>query len=871
MVEGLEDFLAGITSTTVVTMTAYEALPDTPAGTIVNPITSARPEWSFHQYTLAGLNGQTEMIVKRGVGYMNVPHNTVYLAGARDTDTTEEVALLVNGVEVDTNTFPAHNAEIANPIESLDADQAYQFEMRGIGVGYQMFWTSNTIGTVDHSAEYGSVDSNGLFTLDPIPAAIRSPRAVVTVRGTIPLYLGNIASMISIDQVQFTINPVTGIRIGRKIDAVLENTTWRFTVLNSTSTPTWRVNSGVGTINGSGVYSAPDVDAPQTVEVGLSIAGTEEDTHTFTVEPKLTVETREFAYGLGEPGVPEGVILPLPRTTGEELPHRWQYAVPAAQAGRGVTRVVRTVVRTLQGTFVSAGPWEYDPSIGNQPWIVALPAMASIANKIDQIAPGQSHSFDISGLNPPDAPFHWNLIGDGTRVYGLYTAPAQLFTTQTATMQLFVSGALVDSNTFTISVTPHIPGRRRLSDAPSWPEDLPVTYTVVGVSDTDTIEWSVTSGGGSFDANYQTATSVYTPPDVSVNTVIRIAVSVNGVEVDFDTWTVAPVAASAVRGKIDNPVGDSLTVGETHQYTYSGIFPADGVVTFVPHPSMSLGSNLISITPDGLVSVLPTLTTNQHAVIELHVNGFRADNDGFTVLPAPTRGAISNPITRLQTGASYLFLSSGIMPEGGTVAWQASGGGVINASNGFYQAPSTVEQAANVTVSLLVNDTVVDTTEFVVGSSTTQNIVSARVTRPSTVDPDQMVAASVIADLLSFDERSNEETVTRGVAATAIGRSISDDSADGITYDVFESEMNAAIRAARVGSLTKAGLVITWTRPPGTAPWVYVLDYKEAADEDWQRYTETSALTVTMDTPSVEVRVTPYLNNLGFGTPRTAT
>ena len=219
-----------------------------------------------------------------------------------------------------------------------------------------------------------------------------------------------------------------------------------------------------------------------------------------------------------------------------------------------------------------------------------------------------------------------------------------------------------------------------------------------------TVTWQVKSGGGSI-----TNAGVYTPPDVSANTAVTIALLVDGTEVDTDTFTVTPVFLPTISNKIT-----TLAETATHDFEIANAAQATGTLgwrvktgsvgTIDSDGVYSIGTDAIDVRTDTPVTVELIDTSGSTVTVR--------DSDTFVVTPVFT-GTISNKIATLEETDTHDFDATGVSGPGDPVTWRVNSGGGTITNAGLYKPPDVTANRA-VTVALLVGGRQVDTDTFTV-------------------------------------------------------------------------------------------------------------------------------------------------------------
>ena len=218
------------------------------------------------------------------------------------------------------------------------------------------------------------------------------------------------------------------------------------------------------------------------------------------------------------------------------------------------------------------------------------------------------------------------------------------------------------------------------------------------------VTWNVKSGGGAISS-----AGVYTPPDVTANTAVTIALLVNGSEVDTVTFTVTPHILPTIANKIT-----TLAETATHDFNIENAANAAGVLswrvktgsvgTINANGVYSIGTDAVNVRTDTPVTVELIDTSGSTVTVR--------DSDTFVVTPVFT-GTISNKIATLEETDTHDFNATGVSGPGDPVTWRVNSGGGSITNAGAYTPPDVTANRA-VTVALLVGGRQVDTDTFTV-------------------------------------------------------------------------------------------------------------------------------------------------------------
>ena len=328
-----------------------------------------------------------------------------------------------------------------------------------------------------------------------------------------------------------------------------------------------------------------------------------------------------------------------------------------------------------------------------------VPDTPTVSNKITTLAENKTHDFNIKNADRADGTLSFRLKAGST---GAITA-AGVYTPPNVSADTSVSVELIDTvsgtpdtvtvrDTVTFTVTPVFTGRIA-NKIVTLRENPTHDFNASGVSAGDSAAWSVKAGGGAI-----TGAGVYSPPNISANREVTVALLVGGVEVDTDTFTVTPVFLPEISNKIN-----TLKENQTHDFNVGNADTATGALSWRASAGAITGAGVY--TPHNVA--VPTEVT-----VELYDGNIRRDSDTFTVTPVFS-GTIANKITTLREDETHDFEASGIS-AGDTASWSVkSGTGSIDAGTGVY-TPANVSSNSTVVVALSVGGEEQDTDQFTV-------------------------------------------------------------------------------------------------------------------------------------------------------------
>ena len=320
-------------------------------------------------------------------------------------------------------------------------------------------------------------------------------------------------------------------------DSITEAETNTFTQSGVAGTVTWRVKSGGGTITDAGVYTPANVSADTQVTIAVRSDGTEVDTYTFTVTPVFsgTISNKPDSVASGgthdfnatvSAGDTPAWSVKSPSSGGGTINSSGVYTAPTVTSDRDVV------------VALSVGGVEQDTAS------FTVTAFPTIANKIQSLAEGQTHDFNIDNASNAAGVLSWRVKSGGGAITGagVYSTPnVSADTTVVVALIDTADGTAKELDTDTFTVTPVFTGA--ISN-PLTTLEVGQThqFATTGVSDPTLVTWRVNSGGGSIVAN-----GTYTPPNVIITTAVEIGLLVGGLEVATDSFDVTPLPVSSTQ------------------------------------------------------------------------------------------------------------------------------------------------------------------------------------------------------------------------------------------------------------------------------------------------------------------------------------
>ena len=543
-------------------------------GRITNKINQLIDNQS-HVFEAAGTSGIVTWRVVRGGGF--IASTGRYSPPRVSANTVVEVGLLVDGQEVDTDTFtvlPRVEPGIANKIEQLAETDTWTFTAQGFGDAH-ITWQVLAGG--------GTIAANGTYS----PQGVDSGGALVTV--------GLFADGLQIDTNTFRVLDVVAGSwrgaIANKIESLKENETHRFIETGvGGGAVGWAVNAGGGVIAADGAYAPPNVSSSTLVTIALEVGGVQVDTNTFRVEVvagpggrmtnKLSTLFFPRTWHYNTSGV-NGALSFRVRSGGGAVNDLGLYIPPVTRSDN--FQVI--VDMYVDGVRVDSDTFRVRRT--SYPQLPNASRTGSITNKITELPQNASYSF--AGTSPSVVRRRYRVIdgggsdGSGTMVGSTYT-PFQVPVGTTVTVELIghtlslagsdAAASSLDRCTFIITAAENAIESELFLLFAHDTRDFNHSRIVGGAA-----AWQVLRGGGSINS-----IGFYQPPNVSGITQAEVALLVAGVRVDSHAFWINPGLTLVANPSwasgftIDNEITE-LRAGESH--TFVGSVPAqDGTYAY---------------------------------------------------------------------------------------------------------------------------------------------------------------------------------------------------------------------------------------------------------------------------------------------------
>jgi hypothetical protein len=472
------------------------------------------------------------------------------------------------------------------------------------------------------------------------------------------------------------------------------------TVQNATNTAvTWSISpSGVGSIDQTGKYTAPDVLPVSTTVTAKALS--QQDNSTFG-SATVTVTSTESVSAVtpATPTVDLSVAQQFSATvsgSSKDTAVVWSIR-PASGAGTlsasGLYTAPKDLPASISVTVTATSHADTSKASATTVTIGSNEGVSAISPADPTVNAGAQQQFSttVSGSSS-DSTVTWSAVSGSITSGGLYTAPAAVPTsgTDSVTVKSNADPSKSASTTVTITsvsvsaVTPATP----MVDLSAMQQ---FSATVSGSTDTAVL-WSISPASG---AGTITTGGLYTAPnDMPASTSVTVKATSHA-NANVSSSTTATIASNESVGAV-SPAKPTVNAGAQQQFstTVSGS-SSDSTVTW----SAVSGS----ITSGGLYTAPTAVPAGGTDSVTAKSNADPSKSASTTVTIAPivvSVSAVSPPAPTVDLSATQQFSATVTGSTDTAVVWSinpASGAGTISAS-GLYTAPNDLPASTSVTV-----------------------------------------------------------------------------------------------------------------------------------------------------------------------------
>ena len=598
----------------------------------------------------------------------------LYTAPA-DVASEEPITITVTSVEDPAKSatamvtlLPPISVNTAPGLSTLYANQTQQFTAQVINTSNQgVLWNVTPAG-------FGTIDVNGLFTA---PSSITAQAQVSVIATSLedPNKFG-VSTVNLMPPVAVSVSPPATTLIGGASQVFTE------TVSNAINpSVVWAVASGPGTIDGSGVYTAPAV-VPSPATATVTATSVQDPSKfasaTITLQPvqiSLAPQTATLIPGATQQFSPTVSNASTADVT-------WTLNPPGQGSVDGSGLYTAPSVIPSETSVTITATSVADPAKSSSATVSLLPVTISVSPSTKTLFVNQQQALSATVENASNTSVTWSVDPSGVgsiSAAGVYTAPASISDQQTVTI---TATSAADPNKSASAVFTLMPVTVSLSPATSTlfvGQTKQFTAMVTNADDTS-VTWFLNAGAsGSIDS-----TGLYTAPAsiVSEETVTVTATSVaDPSKSTTSTVTLEPVIVSV------GPSGTTLEASQTQQFTANVTNAADTSVTWSISPSVG------TIDQTGLYTA-PSVTKQEVITVTATSNADSTKTGTATMTLLLSTITLGPQTVSLQIGGTVQFTAS--VSE---IDWSISPAGVGSIStSGLYTAPASLSDQVTVTV-----------------------------------------------------------------------------------------------------------------------------------------------------------------------------
>ncbi len=555
----------------------------------VTPITNTAVTWSV-----------------TGVGSIN--GSGVYTAPAAPPATPQTVTITATSVAAPTRTGAA---TVTVPVLSITVAPTPV----NVPVGFTQQFTATVNGSTNTTVTWtvfsggGSVNAAGLYTA---PGSTGS--AVVRATSVAdPTKFADAAVTIVVVPVSISISPTSTI--------VITNTTKQFTatVSNTVNTNvTWTVQSGGGSVNASGLYSAPGAPGLAVVRATSVADNTKFADAAVTIQNPVTISispTEAWVQPTGSTTF-TGTV-----STGQPL-----YSVVEGSTGGTITSGGVYTAPATPGDYHVKATAQADPTKTATALVHVQVIAVAVSPNATTVQTGTTQAFTAMVTGNPNQTVNWSVLegvsGGSVDSSGLYTAPAT-----PGTYHVRAASALDGTKSDTATVTVQSSAVLTVAVAPAVVTVAPLanqTFTATVTNGPAGVTWSVLeAGGGSINA-----AGLYTAPVAAGVYHVVARSTADNTKSGQATITVPPVTISA------NPGTATVLTGGT--VVLNGLVSTGGINWTASSGSLSAatGSTVTFTAPAaaGTSTVTATSSVDATKTAAVTINVKTKDQNADTVI-----------------------------------------------------------------------------------------------------------------------------------------------------------------------------------------------------------------------------------------------
>jgi hypothetical protein len=544
--------------------------------------------------------------------------------------------------------------------------------------------TLNTAVTWQVSPAVGTISSGGLYNA---PATLASPQTVtVTATSVADTSKSATASVTVVPPVLVTVSPSAA--------SLIPSGTQQFTaaVIGTTNTTvTWSVSPAVGTISGSGLYSAPATLAiPQTVTVtATSVADASKSaTASVTIVPPVQVTVSPSTTSLAPSGTQQFTAAVIGTTNTAVT---WSVTPAVGTISSGGLYSAPATLGSPQTVTVTATSVADTSKSATASVTIVPPVLVTVSPATTSLIPSGTQQFTATVIGTTNTAVTWQVSPAVGTISGsgLYNAPATLAIPQTVTVTATSVADGTKTATATVTVNPAV--AVTTAALPDGKVGTAYSATLAGSGGAPPYSWSILSGQMAPGLGLTTTSGVIygTPTTAGVYT-LTVQMSDAAGQQTSKTLSIAIAALVAISV---SPATATLTASQTQQFTAAVTGATNTAVTWSVTPAVG------AISSSGLYSAPATLASPQTVTVTATSV---ADTSGkatasVTIIPS-VQVTVSPSTTSLTPSGTQQFTAAVTGTTNTAVTWSLNPPLGTISQSGLYTAPASVNAAQGVTV-----------------------------------------------------------------------------------------------------------------------------------------------------------------------------
>jgi RHS repeat-associated protein len=513
---------------------------------------------------------------------------------------------------------------------------------------------------------------------------------------------------------------------------------------NPNTAVTWTINPIVGSINSSGVYTAPgSIATQQTITVtatsvadptkSISSSATLHSSTGSCAAVSVTMSpTAANVYG----GQTQQFTATVSNTSNTAVTWTLNSGAPGSISSSGLYTAPATVTAVTTVTVTATS--QADTTKSATATITLYPPVTiTVAPATATLYGGQTQQFTANSTNPTTTAATWTLNSGAPGSIsssGLYTAPATVTAVTTVTVTATSQVNNTKSATATITLYPPVAITVAPTTASLYAGQTQQFTASATNPTTNTATWTLNAGApGTISSS-----GLYTAP-ATVTAVITVTVTatsqVNTSVSATATITLYPPVTIAV-----TPAAVALYGGQTQQFTASATNPTTTTATWTLN-SGAPGS----ISNSGLYTAPATVTTQTTVTVTAtsQVNAAVSTTATITLYP-PVTITVVPPTVVLYGGQTQQFTANSTNPTSTAATWTLNSGapGSIS-SSGLYTAPATITATTTVSVTATSQADATKSATATITLSPSVSVTLAPTTATLTVGQTKQLSATV--------------------------------------------------------------------------------------------------------------------------------